>query len=63
LQENVRYTATGPVITDTRDRRPWGFVVNVGFWLLLSYQFARWVDKNGAAWWRGQPEGKEQNAS
>lgn len=51
--ENVQYTATGPVITVIKNQ-PWVWVGNLGLWLLLSYQFSRWVDRRGADWWRVQ---------
>jgi hypothetical protein len=51
--ENVQYTATGPVITVIKNQ-PWVWVGNLGLWLLLSYQFSRWVDRRGSAWWSGE---------
>jgi len=54
--ENVQYTAAGPVVTVIKnDPRIW--LINMGFWLLLSYGFARRFEKNGAAWWRGDALG------
>ena len=49
--ENVQYTVAGPIVTMIRDG-PWMWSVNVGVWLLLSYRFALWVERSGAAWWR-----------
>src|SRR3954468_11183736 len=54
LLESVRHTASGPVISPIADRRPWGLWVNIGLWCCVSYGFARWVDRKGSAWWRGQ---------
>jgi hypothetical protein len=51
--ENVQSTATGPVVTVIKDE-PWIWIGNVAVWLLLSYQFSRWVDRRGAAWWGGR---------
>ena len=52
--ESLQYTTAGPVVTVIKDQ-PWIWTSNVGFWLLLSYGFSRWVDRRGAAWWRGSP--------
>jgi hypothetical protein len=49
--ESVQYTATGPVVTVIKNQS-WVWVGNAGLWLLLSYQFSRWVDRRGTAWWR-----------
>ena len=63
LVERVQHTASGHVVTLTTDHRPWGHWVNVGFWFCLSYGFARWVDRNGAAWWRGKSKPHEPRAA
>ena len=52
--ESLQYATAGPVVTVIKDQ-PWIWASNVGFWLLLSYGFSRWVDRRGAAWWRGSP--------
>jgi hypothetical protein len=51
--ENVQYTATGPIVTGIKDQ-PWIWVGNVGLWLLVSHRFSCWVERRGAAGWRGQ---------
>ena len=56
--ENVTHTMSGPVITLIRQDL-WLAWVNPALWLLLSYRFARWVERSGAAWWQGKKFGPD----
>jgi hypothetical protein len=45
--ESFQCPTAGPVVTVIKDQS-WIWASNVGFWLLLSYGFSRWVDRKGA---------------
>jgi hypothetical protein len=56
--ENIAYTASGPVVSPIRNA-PWIAPANFVLWCLLSYRFARWVDRKGSGWWLGKRSGRQ----